>query len=146
MERDRIMETQLISMNVTQVGAMQFSAKTSHGAEIFVEPSPMLGGSGAIPNPMEYLIASIGTCAAIKIQIDLTNMGCTPESIAVKIECSQKMAPPQVLEKIHLLFTLSGMLDENTVTEAIKEVMTLYCPVAVMIGRGSRITWEHRIF
>ncbi|HWQ65850.1 MAG TPA: OsmC family protein [Methanospirillum sp.] len=139
------MQNQLISMNVTQVGVMRFSAKTSHGAEILSEPSPMLGGSGAIPNPMEYLIASIGTCAAIKIQLDLTKMGCTPKSIGVKIECSQKMTPPQVLEHIHLAFTLSGMLDEEKVSEAIHEVMILYCPVAVMVGRSSTITWDHQI-
>lgn len=132
-------------MNVTPVESLKFSAKTSTGIEIISEPGPRLGGGGAYPNPMEYFIAALGTCAAIKTRIVLSKMGNPCESVAIDITGTRRPAPPEIFEKIHLSFTFSGTLDEKKVTEAIKEVLTLQCPVAVMVGKAAEITWNHRI-
>lgn len=139
------MKTPSIIMNVSQVEPLRFMAKTSTGMEIFVEPGTKLGGKGVYPNPMEYFIAAIGTCIAIKTQIDLVELGSTPESIAVKMECTRSSTLPEVLEDIHLTFTLTGILDEKMVKNAISEVMKLYCPVAAMVSMITNMSWELRI-
>lgn len=134
-----------VTLNVTKVESLRFLAKTSTGMEILAEPCPNLGGAGAYPNPMEYFIAALGTCAAIKTQIILSKMGEICESVAIDITGTRRTTPPEIFEKIHLSFTLSGILDDKKVTEAIKEVITLQCPVAVMVGKAVQITWDHRI-
>jgi len=133
------------SATISSAGGLEFVAKTAPGHEIIFEPGPMLGGSGKYPNPMEYYIAAIGGCAAIKTQIDLAATGTAPESVSLKIECSRSETLPQILETIHLTFTLKGRLDDAKVTTAIADVMTLHCPVAVMAAASADVTWEYRI-
>ena len=53
--------------------------------------------------------------------------------------------PPAVFESLHLTFYLSGNLDEKAVAHAIRETMTVMCPVAVMMGKAAEVTWEQRI-
>lgn len=134
-----------LSATVTSAGGLKFIATTNMGNEIFFEPSPVLGGSGKIPNPMEYYIAAIGGCAAIKTQIDLTALGTAPESVEVQVDCTRSEALPQILKTIHVTFTLKGELDDTKVAAVIRDVMTLHCPVAVMAAASAKVTWEHRI-
>lgn len=133
------------SATVTSAGGLKCIAKTNMGNEIFFEPSPMLGGTGKIPNPMEYYIAAIGGCAAIKTQIDLTALGTAPESVQVQVDCTRSEALPQILKTIHVTITLKGRLDDATVAAVIRDVMTLHCPVAVMAAASAKVTWEHRM-
>jgi putative redox protein len=133
------------SATVTSAGGLKFVAVTNMGNEIFFEPSPMLGGSGKIPNPMEYYIAAIGGCAAIKTQIDLATVGTVPESVEVQVDCTRSEALPQILKTINVAFTLKGKLDDTKVATVIRDVMTLHCPVAVMAAASAKVTWEHRI-
>lgn len=145
-----MMKTQVSTMTnpsatVTSAGGLKFVAATSMGNEIFFEPSPALGGSGKIPNPLEYYIAAIGGCAAIKTQIDLATLGTAPESVQVKVDCIRSEALPQILKTIHVTFTLKGELDDTKVAAVIRDVMTLHCPVAVMAAASAKVTWEHRI-
>jgi putative redox protein len=130
---------------VLSAGGMKFVATTSAGNTIFFEPGKVLGGSGKIPNPMEYYISAIGGCAAIKTQIDLTALGTPPESVEVHVECTRSETLPQILKTIHVTFTLKGRLDDAKVAAVIKDVMTLHCPVAVMASASAKVTWEHRI-
>lgn len=139
------MECGSINLNVSQVKSKGFVAKNSTGTEFLVEACPHLGGSGTVPSPLEYFIAALGTCPAIKIRILLSTMGNVCESIAVDIKGTRRPTPPEIFEVIHLTFTLSGILNEQKVTETIKEVMTLHCPIAVMVSKAVNVTWEHRI-
>ena len=133
------------SATVTSAGSLKFIAKSNMGNEIFFEPSPLLGGSGRIPNPMEYYIAAIGGCAAIKTQIDLTALGTAPESVQVQVDCTRGEALPQILKTIHVTIILKGRLDDSKVAAVIKDVMTLHCPVAVMAAASAKVTWGHRL-
>ncbi len=134
-----------LSVTVSPAGGLKFRAATGTGTTIFLEPGPALGGTGENPNPLEYYVAAIGGCAAIKTQIDLAALGTAPESVEVRVDCTRRTALPQILETIHLTFTLKGELDDRTVAGAIRDVMTLHCPVAVMAAASAKVTWKHRI-
>ena len=133
------------SATVTSAGGLKYVATTNMGNEIFFEPSPVLGGSGKIPNPLEYYIAAIGGCTAIKTQIDLASLGTAPESVKVQVACTRSDDLPQILNTIHVTFILKGELDEPKVAAVIRDVMMLHCPVAVMAAASAKVTWEHRI-
>jgi len=134
-----------MSATVSSAGGLKFFATTNIGNEIFFEPSPALGGSGMTPNPMEYYIAAIGGCAAIKTILDLAALGTAPESLSVNVTCTRRETLPQILKTIHLTFTVKGNLDNATVAAVIRDVMTLHCPVAVMAAASVKVTWEHQV-
>jgi len=132
-------------MNVSYETGMKFIAENHAGQKIPVEPGPALGGSGRTPNPIDYLLASLGSCAGIKVLLDLEHRGARPDSLNVTIAGTRRETPPLVFEKLHLTFVLTGPVDHAIVEEAIHDTMTLNCPVAVMLGKAVELTWEHRI-
>ena len=134
-----------LSATVMSAGGMKYVATTNLGNAIFFEPGPALGGSGKIPNPLEYYSAAIGGCAAIKTQIDLAARGTAPESVQVQVDCTRSGELPQILKTIHVTFTLKGNLDDTAAAAVIRDVMTLHCPVAVMAADSAKVTWEYRI-
>jgi putative redox protein len=136
------MDSSVITMDVYQNEPFRFITKTPGGVEIIAEPGAKLGGSGAFPNPLEYYISALGSCVGIKLQIELTKRGYSPESIAITMKCTRASSLPDILETIHLIFSVSGNIDREQVSDAIHEVMTLTCPVAVMVSRAVPVTWE----
>lgn len=98
---------------------------------------------GKNPHPVEYLIASLGGCTGMTIIKGLSEKGVKPGSFSINIKGSRRKTPPTVFETIHVIFTLSGDLDDRMVAETIRETMTLNCPVAVTLGRVGNLTWEH---
>ena len=65
------MEFKPVTMTVMHEGGMRFSAHTSTGLVIPIDAHVHLGGGGTIPNPIDYLFASLGGCIGIKILLDL---------------------------------------------------------------------------
>jgi len=144
-EREKTMTTDSVLMQVSYESGMKFNAVNCDGQAIPVEPCPCLGGSGKNPNPIDYLLAALGSCTGIKVLMDLSDRNARPESVRITIAGKRRETPPTVFENLHVTFFLIGNLDEKTVAGAIDETMTLMCPVAVMIGRATELTWDFRI-
>jgi putative redox protein len=89
------------------------------------------------------LIASLGGCAGTEVIKGISKRGVKPKSFTVRVEGSRRKTPPTAFEKIHVTFMLSGDIDDQMVTEAIQETMTLNCLIAVTLGRVGNVTWEH---
>jgi putative redox protein len=136
------MTSDTVLMQVAYESGMKFNATNCDGQMIAVEPSPGLGGTGNNPNPIDYLAASLGSCAGIKALMDLTARDSRPDSLRITIKGSRREQPPAVFENLHFTFFLTGNLDEKVVAQAIHETMTLNCPVAVMIGKATNLTWD----
>jgi putative redox protein len=134
-----------LTTQISQVDHLKFAGTTGSGQKIVAEPGQILGGSGTYPNPMEYFVASIGTCAAIKLQLDLDHRDHHAESITIRIDGTRSPVPPEILETIHLTFILTGRLDPQQVAGAIEDTLKLNCPIAVMAGRIAELTWDYQI-
>lgn len=115
-----------------------------HGQRDLLRAKPYAGRERK-DSQLEYYIAAIGGCTAIKTQIDLTALGTDPASVEVQVDCTRSEELPQILKTIHLTFSLKGRLDDAKVAAVIRDVMTLHCPVAVMAAASAKVTWEHRI-
>ncbi len=137
MSEDKSATPMGLLMDISYEGGTHFLAKNGAGSRIAV------GGDN--PNPIEYLIASLGGCTGTMVINGLSEKGVKPESFNIKVEGSRRKTPPTVFEKIHVIFTLSGDLDDGMVAEVVRETMTLKCPVAVTLGRVGDVTWEHHI-
>ena len=124
---------------------MQYVAEYGAGYKIPMEPAVTMGGSGKVPNPVDYLVAALGGCTSIKMIMDLSGKGLKVNSFTMKIGGTKSKTPPGLFEKVHLIITLSGNLDDRTVAEVIKDTIMHTCPVAAMFRKSMEITWEYQI-
>ncbi len=132
-------------ITISLEGQMQFVAENNIGCKIPIEPPVFMGGSGKAPNPIDYLAVSLGGCTSIKIISDLSKKGFKVDSFKMKVDGTRSKTTPGMFEKLHLVVTLSGDLEEHKVAEIIQETIMHTCPVAAMFRKLFEITWEHHI-
>lgn len=137
MLEDRLENPMNLIMNVSHEGGTNFLAEVDSDLTIAI--------GGKNPNPIEYLIAALGGCTGTTVIKGLLEKGIKPNSFTIKVEGSRRKTPPTIFEKIHVTFTLSGDMDDQSVAETIRDTMTLKCPIAVTLGRVGNVTWEHHI-
>ena len=69
----------------TRVGVTEVDIRT--GAHSFKADEPRsMGGAGAAANPVQYALASLGSCQAITYQTWAAQLGVTLDSITVRVE------------------------------------------------------------
>jgi len=134
-----------VTMIVRHTGGMSFSAHTSTGLTIPIDAHVHLGGSGAIPNPIDYLFASLGGCIGIKILLDLGDRGIHPEELQIETKATRKQDLPATFETVHHVISLKASCDENAIIESLSRTMSFLCPIAVLFGETSHMTWEFQL-
>lgn len=130
---------------ISYEGGIQFVAENSTGCKIPVEPAVSMGGSGKVPNPVDFLITALGSCIGIVMIMGFSEKGFKPDSFTMKINGTKSEFCECFFEKLHLVITLSGDVDDRTVAEVIQDTMTHTCPIATMFRKTMEITWEHHI-
>jgi putative redox protein len=77
--------------------------------------------------------------------LDISGKGFKLDSFTMKIDGTRSKTPSEIFEKLHLVITLSGDMDDRTVAEVIQETIMHTCPVAAMFRKSAEITWEYHI-
>ena len=139
------MEFKPVSMTVSHSGGMQFTAETSGGLHIPIDAHLHLGGGGKIPNPIDYLIASLGGCVGIKILLSLQDQEIVPDRLTIAIQAERKQDLPAIFEHVHLVITLSCDVDDATIDRIITRTLSHLCPIAAMFADVGSVTFEHRL-
>ncbi len=101
--------------------------------------------SGTYPSPLDLFVSALGGCPSLEILSIVNEKKKVITSLSVKVEGVRRKTLPTIFERIHLVFTIGGEIDDAYARDVINEVMTLRCPVAVTFGMATRLTWEHRI-
>jgi uncharacterized OsmC-like protein len=75
----------VLSAQGTLVGITEVDVKT--GAHSFKADEPRsIGGGGVAANPMQYALASLGSCQAITYRIWAAHLGVALDSVTVRVE------------------------------------------------------------
>jgi uncharacterized OsmC-like protein len=75
----------LFSAHGTLTGVTKVDVRT--GAHAFtVDEPPALGGGGTAPNPVEYALASLGSCQAITYRFWAEHLGISLDTLTVTVE------------------------------------------------------------
>ncbi|MBV9757905.1 MAG: OsmC family protein [Alphaproteobacteria bacterium] len=68
------------------VGPTEVSVKVGSGHSFAVDEPPALGGANAAANPVEYALASLGSCQAITYRVWAAQLGIRLDSVKVEID------------------------------------------------------------
>jgi putative redox protein len=88
-------EWKAVDMTVTYNGDGNFTALTPSGVSFPMEAPVGMGGHGNLPNPIQYLIGSLGGCVGVKILLALSDNGIFPEAMTIGIHGTRKKACPR---------------------------------------------------
>jgi putative redox protein len=132
-------------ITISYEGGMQFVAENNTGCKTLIEPAVSMGGSGKTPNPVDYMIMSLGSCMGIIMIMDISKKGFNLDSFGMKMYGTRNNSCSCFYDKLHLVISLSGDVDDQTVTEVIEDAMMRTCPIATVFRNGIEITWEHHI-
>jgi uncharacterized OsmC-like protein len=81
----------VFSAQGTLVGITEVYVRT--GSHTFtVDEPPALGGSDVAANPVQYALASLGSCQAITYRFSAEQLGITFDSLAVRVEATLTFA------------------------------------------------------
>jgi len=139
------MEWKPVDMTVTYKGDGEFSAFTSSGITFPIEAPVGMGGHGKVPNPIQYLVGSLGGCVGVKIILALSDNGIVPEELTIGIHGTRVKTMPAYFNHVHLTITLRADADEALVSAIIDQTLTRLCPIAAMFAEVGSVTAEHRI-
>lgn len=136
-----------VDMTVTWNGKMAFTAAVPGGEIAFPMEAPAtMGGSGTVPNPIQYLIGSLGGCIGVKILLALSDNGIVPEGLSIAIHGTRKKTMPAFFDHVHLDITLRAPAADNAlVKNIIDQTLDRLCPVAAMFAEVGDVTAEHRV-
>jgi putative redox protein len=139
------MEWKPVDMTVTYNGDGEFSACTSTGIIYAMEAPVGMGGHGKVPNPIQYMIGSLGGCVGVKILLALSDNGIVPEEMTIGIHGTRVKTMPAFFDHVHLTVTLRADADDALVSTIIDQTLTRLCPIAAMFAEVGKVTAEHRI-
>lgn len=140
------MEWKPVDMTVTYNGGTGFTAQAGPGDISFPMEIPVgMGGPGKVPNPIQYLIGSLGGCVGVKIVLALSDQGIVPDELTIGIHGTRKKTMPAFFDHIHLAIVLRADADEAMVSTIIEQTLTLLCPIAAMFAEVGEVTSEFRI-
>ena len=98
-----------------------------------------------MPNPIQYLVGSLGGCVGVKITLALSDNGIVPEELTIGIHGTRLKTMPAFFDHVHLTITLLAGVDEALVSAIIDQTLTRLCPIAAMFAEVGEVTAEHRI-
>ena len=140
------MEWKPVDMTVTWNGDGRFTGLTSTGIEFPMEAPVGMGGHGKFPNPIQYLIGSLGGCVGVKIILALGDQGIVVDEMTITIHNTRVKTMPAFFDHVHLIITLRAAgADDAMVVNILDQTLTRLCPIAAMFGECGNVTAECRI-
>ena len=123
--------------------AMHFVAQNEEGLSVHLDGTPEIGGQNLGIRPMENLLASLGGCSGIDVQLILGKQRQIADSLEMQITAErQKDVTPSLFEDINVVFKLTGNLDASKVQKAVDLSMQKFCSVAKILEQSTSINYQ----
>lgn len=124
-----------------------FKATDEMGHELEMDAGKHFGGDDLGYRPMQLLIAGLGGCAAVDIVNILKKQKQEIVDFDMAIEAERVAGTePSPWQQAHILFKLSGKIDEQKLKKAIELSIEKYCSVAYTLrAAGASISYSYQI-
>lgn len=134
----------IMKVTLAQVGPAAFEATAGSGGSLVVDGVPEIGGEGRGMRPMELLLASIASCAAMDVVKILRQQKEPLEHLRIEVDGERKDAVPAPYERVKLVFVARGEVDPHKLERAVKLGVEKYCSVGASLDPAIAVTWEAR--
>jgi len=133
-----------VKVTLERIGHAAFEATAGSGGKLVVDGSPEIGGEGRGMRPMELLLSSVASCAAMDVIHILVNKQKEPlEHLSVEIEGERPDTTPAPFTSMKLVFIARGAVDEAKLRRAVALAVEKYCSARATLG-GVAVTWDAR--
>lgn len=124
-------------IEVVWEGGMRYRGGRPGGPTLVVD-----GERVEAPSPVEALLVSLASCAAIDV-VEILGKRRTPASaLIVRADFSRAAEPPRRLTDVHLRFQVESASERSHVERAVELSFTKYCSVASTFAPDTRLTWQ----
>ena len=126
---------------------VHFEAEADSGHVVMIDGPPDGGGENRGSRPMELVLIGLGGCASYDVVTILDKSRQKVTDCVTHVTASRVDEVPQVFDKIHLRFIVSGAdLDEGKVARAVSLSADKYCSASRMLEAGGvEITHSYEI-
>lgn len=127
-----------LTVSHTQKG-MALECVTPQGAKIQFDDTD----AGTTGSPVQHLLASIGACAIMDVEIILKKKRL--EFSNLRVECIAQRpdeGTPKPLQSVKLLFRLDGDVPQKAFDDAVRLSVDRYCSVGETLRKGAPIEYE----
>lgn len=116
------------------------------GNQITLSLPDSAGGTATGFRPMQLMIISLGGCAAIDVLTILKKQRQQVVDLRIGIDAERYHQPlPAPWEKVHLVFTVIGLVDQQKAEKAVAMSLDKYCSASETLKlAGATISWEVR--
>jgi putative redox protein len=98
---------------------------TGHGGSV----TSIDGNSNAGTSPVDLLLESVGSCAAIDVVDILQKSRQEVQGMAVEVEATRRDEPPRHVKRLDFRFRIKGPVDQNKAERAVDLSLEKYCSV-----------------
>ncbi len=129
------------------IDKVHFEATASTGHRVLIDGPEDAGGENRGVRPMELVLLGLGGCASFDVVTILRKARQEVVDCVTELSAERADSVPQVFEKIHLHFRVSGRnLKPAAVERAVHLSADKYCSASIMLGRaGVEITHDFEI-
>jgi putative redox protein len=118
-------------------------ASPSTNVKIHIDGSPEIGGEGLGARPMEMVLMALASCSSLDFISILNKQRQEVADFSVSVEANRREAIPHVFTDIHMIFHISGKVDQAKAEKAAELAVRKYCSVHDMLAAGGvKITYE----
>lgn len=112
------------------------------GHETILDTSLSNGGLNRGPSPKEMLLNSIGACAGMDIVSIIKQHKENLLTLDIKVEADMTNTTPAYFKKVNIQFKITGDVNEDKAKKAVRDSMTKYCGVSLMLSKSCPILYE----
>ena len=104
--------------------------------KVHIDGSPNIGGQGLGVRPMELVLMALGSCGVLDLVCILKKQRQDVKDISVSVEGERADRVPAVFTRIHILFKITGDVDQTKAEKAAELAVKKYCSVQDMLAAG----------
>lgn len=135
-----------MKVSLKRVGPAAFEASAGSGGGAIIDGSPEIGGEGRGMRPMEALLTSLASCAAMDVVHILNRQKEPLEDLQIEVEGERGEGTPTPFTRIHLTFTAIGAgLTDKKVRRAVALSVEKYCSVGASLDPAIEVTHTTKV-
>jgi len=111
--------------------------------KVHIDGSHSIGGKGLGVRPMELVLMALGSCGVFDVVCILKKQRQDVKDISVSVEGERADKIPSVFTRIHILFKITGNVDQAKAEKAAELAVKKYCSVQdMLVAGGVEITYS----